>query len=242
MTHIETGVVRYVDITDHQIDFSRLSPNVQVIDLINADTTLYNQKYLRQQEILLVGGAIGYPMVIGDFNHNGKIDFAGEYKIPINTEYAKAAIAELQEDSSFTLKKIYEDTIFIPLATTDVDMDGLLELNITKGAQYFANYEQSGLDSFPNIRQFTHRTWELSGEVSREVFTDLDQDGYTDVLYKGDSSLHPNSHQIFVAEYKPSSGTMERIFGYIPFPDWRTSRFALETSMEMDFWNLLPAA
>jgi hypothetical protein len=232
MTHKETGMVKYVDITDHEMDFSKLSPNVQVIDLINADTTLHNWKYIRQQNMLLVGGGIGYPMVIGDFNNNQKIDFAGAYKIPINAEIAQAAIAELQPDSTFVLKKVYPDTVITPYAATDVNNNQLLELNIYNPlfdvpGQGFTNYEQSHPDSFPNVRRFTHRTWEVSGEVSRPVFTDLDQDGFTDVLYKGDDSLQPNNHQIFVAEYKPSSGTMERVFGYVPSPDWRTSRFSV---------------
>ena len=124
-------MVKYVDITDHAMDFSKLSPNVQVIDLINADTTLYSQRYARQTQILLVGGRIGYPMVIGDFNNNGLIDFAGVYKIPINLEIGQAGIAELQPDSTFIVKKVYQDTIIIPYAATDVDSNGLLELNIS---------------------------------------------------------------------------------------------------------------
>ncbi|NIT57231.1 MAG: T9SS type A sorting domain-containing protein, partial [Aliifodinibius sp.] len=177
-------------------------------------------------------GGIGYPLAIGDFNNNGKLDFAGAYRIPIDAELAQAAIAELQLDSSFLVKKIYQDTVIIPLAATDVNSNNLRELNITDplltvSGKAFANYEQSHPDSFPNIRQFTHRTWEVSGEVSREVFTDLDQDGFREVLYKGDDSLQPNSHQIFVAEYKPASRTMERVFGYVPSPDWRTSRFSV---------------
>jgi hypothetical protein len=227
-------MVKYVDITNHIVDFNKLvaNPNVQVIDLTNVDTTLYNWKYIRQPEILLVGGISGYPMVIGDFNNNGMRDFAGAYRVPINTELGRAAIAELQIDSTFVVQKVYQDTVIVPLGETDVDSDGLVELNISDpllniSGLAFANYEQSQPDSFPNIRQFTHRTWEVSGEVSREVFADLDQDGYQDVLYKGDDSLQPNSHQIFVAEYKPASQTMERVFGYVPSPDWRTSRFSV---------------
>ncbi|NUQ41046.1 MAG: hypothetical protein HUU32_06585, partial [Calditrichaceae bacterium] len=49
MTHKEIGLVRYVDITDHQFDFDNPPANVQVIDLINADTTLYNWKYIRKK-------------------------------------------------------------------------------------------------------------------------------------------------------------------------------------------------
>jgi hypothetical protein len=232
ITSRETGITRYVDISDHQFDSDNPPPNVQVIDLINADTTLYNQKYIRQPEILLVGGGIGYPMVIDDFNNNGKIDFAGEYKIPINTELAEAAIAELQTDSTFLVRKIYRDTVIIPLAVTDVNSNGLIELNITDplltvGGEAFVNYEQSHSDSFPNIRRFTHRTWEFAGQIGSETFTELDNDIYPDVLYKGTDSTVQCCPQVFVAEYDPSSNNYVRRFGMIPSPDWRVSGFSV---------------
>ena len=232
MTHRQTGMVKYVDITDHQIDFSKLSPTVQVIDLINADTTLYNQKYARQAQILLVGGALGYPMVIGDFNNNGLIDFAGVYKIPINLEIGQAGIAELQPDSTFVVKKVYQGTIIIPYAATDVDSNGLLELNIsnpllTVPGKGFTNYEQSSNDSFPNIRRFTHQTWEFGGEVGSETFTELDNDIYTDVLYIGTDSTVQCCHQVFVAEYDTLADNFKRRFGAIPTPDWRVSGFSV---------------
>jgi hypothetical protein len=107
MIHKESGMVKYVDISDHKFNFDNPPSGVQVIDLTNVDTTLYNQKYTRYSKKLLVGGAIGYPMVIGDFNNNGLIDFAGEYKIPINTELAECAIVEFQQDSTFLVKKVY---------------------------------------------------------------------------------------------------------------------------------------
>lgn len=232
MTHKQTGLVKYVDIGERNFDFGNPPPAVQVIDLINVDTTLYNQKYIRQQEILLVGGAIGYPMVISDFNNNGLMDFAGEYKIPINTELAEAAIIELQTDSTFLIKKVYKDTVIIPLSVTDVDSDGLLELNITDAllnlpGLAIANYEQSHPDSFPNIRQFTHRTWEFGGEVSSETFTELDNDIYMDMLYVGTDSTVQCCHQIFVAEYDTSTHDFQRRFSMIPSPDWRVSGFSV---------------
>jgi hypothetical protein len=232
MTHRETGIVKYVDITNHQIDFDEVSPDVQVIDLINVDTTLYNQKYIRQPEILLVGGALGYPLVIGDFNNNNQIDFAGEYKIPINTEYADAAIAELQEDSTFVLQKIYPDTVFMSLAVTDVNANNLLELNIIDGLLAipgigFTNFEQSHPDSFPDTRRFTHQTWEFGGEVGSETFTELDNDIYVEVLYVGTDSTVQCCHQVFVAEYDSSAINFVRRFGMIPSPDWRVSGFSV---------------
>ncbi len=234
MTHKMTGMVKYVDITNHTVDLKKLaaSPNVQVIDLINADTTLYNWKYIRQPQILAVGGGIGYPMVIEDLNNNGKIDFAAVYKIPINPEIGQTGIVELEPDSTFQLKMVYQDTVIIPLAVTDVDCDGLLELNITDplltvGGKAFANYEQSQPDSFPNVRQFTHQTWEFGSQVASETFIDLDNDDKTDVLYVGTDSTQQCCHQVLVAEYDTSIGDFQRRFGAIPSPDWRVSGFSV---------------
>jgi hypothetical protein len=227
-------MVKYVDITNHIVDFNKLvaNPNVQVIDLINVDTTLYNQKYIRKPEILLVGGGIGYPMVIGDFNNNGKIDFAGVFKIPINTDIGQAGIVELESDSSFQLKRVYQDTVIIPLAATDVNCNGLFELNITDpllniGGKAFANYEQSHPDSFPNVRRFTHQTWEFGSQVASETFINLDNDNYMDVLYVGTDSTQQCCHQVIVAEYDTSVHNFRRKFNTIPSPDWRVSGFSV---------------
>jgi hypothetical protein len=90
-----------------------------------------------------------------------------------------------------------------------------------------ANYEQSHPDSFPNIRQFTHRTWEFGGEVSSETFTNLDNDIYTDLLYVGTDSTVQCCHQIFVAEYDTMTADFQRRFSMIPSPDWRVSGFSV---------------
>jgi len=226
MTHTETGMVKYVDITDHQIDYGKLSPNVQVIDLINADTTQYNWKYKRKN-MFPIGSLIGYPMVIGDFNNNSKLDIAGSYKVPQISGIADCAIAELQSDSTFAIKKVYSDSTPIALTDTDVDSDGFLELNLKRNAQHFANYEQIHPDSFPDSLIFLHRMWEFGGQVASETFTDMDNDIYTDVLYVGTDSTQQCCHQVFVAEYDTSTGDFQRRFGVIPSPDWRVSGFSV---------------
>jgi hypothetical protein len=233
MTHKMTGMVKYVDITDHSVDLNKLaaSPNVQVIDLINVDTTLYNWKY-NLTNVVPLSGLVGYPLVIGDLSNNNIINIAGSYKILINSEVAQAAIAEIQFDSTFNIKKIYQDTVIIPLAVTDVDRDGLLELNITDpllttGGHAFANYEQFQLDSLPNARQFTHQTWEFGGEVSSETFTNLDGDNNLDIIYEGTDSTEQCCHQIIVAEYDPLINNFRRKFKMIPSPDWRIGGFSV---------------
>ncbi len=226
MTHRLTGMVKYIDISDHQFNFDNPPPNVQVIDLINVDTTLYNRKYKRKS-MFPIGSGIGYPMTIGDFNNNGKLDLAGSYKPVQNIELVDCAIAELQDDSTFTIQKVYLDTVEIALQSTDVDLDGLLELNFKWAAQHFANYEQTDPDAFPDSLVFLHRMWEFGGQVASETFTDLDNDTYTDVLYVGTDSTQQCCHQVIVAEYDNTTGDFQRRFQAIPSPDWRVSGFSV---------------
>lgn len=225
MTHTETGIVKYVDITDHTFDFDNPPANVQVIDLINADTTLYNWMYIRKY-IIPVGSLNGYPMTIGDFNNNGRLDLAGSYKVPQQLTLADVAIAELQIDSTFIIQKVYTDSVTKSLACTDVDNDNLLELNLDR-RQHFDNYEASHPDSFPNLFNFTYRTWEISNAVSSETFTDLDKDNILDILYVGDDSLPPSGQKIFVAEYNPGLNRFEKKFSIRPTPEWRVSGFSV---------------
>lgn len=233
MTHKQTGLARYVDITDHQFDFNNPPPNVQVINLINADTTLYNWKYIRKNMFAL-GGLGGYPLVISDINNNNLLDIVGTYKIPINADLAKSAIFELQTDSNFTLQKLYPDSLTTPLAVTDIDGDSLKELNI-RGVRYFSNrtpidyfnnYESAQPDSYPNTFNFSHAMWYSLGSVGSETFTDLDNDNITDVLYLGDDTIPQPCYEIFVAEYNASQNNLERKFGMCS-PGFYTSGFSV---------------
>lgn len=233
MTHKESDIVKYVDITDHEMNFSKLPPTVQVIDLINADTTLYNWKYLRKN-MFAVGGFGGYPLVISDLNNNNLINIVGSYKIMVNTDLFKSAIYELQIDSSFALQELYPDSLTTPLAVTDVDGDSLKELNI-RGVRYFSNhppidffnnYKSAQPDSYPNTFNFSHVMWYSLGSVGSETFTDLDNDNITDVLYLGDDTIPQPCYEIFVAEYNASQNNFERKFGMCS-PGFYTSGFSV---------------
>ncbi|RQV98617.1 MAG: hypothetical protein EH225_12950, partial [Calditrichaeota bacterium] len=116
---------RSFDITDQKIDPADLADD-QVIDLIHADTTLYNWKYKRRTYIP-VGSVYGYPLLIGDFNRNGKIDISGSYKIS-GISLVDCAIIELNTDTTYSVK-IYPDSVETVLSETDVDQDGLTEIN-----------------------------------------------------------------------------------------------------------------
>ncbi|HFE64603.1 MAG TPA: T9SS type A sorting domain-containing protein [Caldithrix sp.] len=227
LTDKDNGLCRYFDISAKHSRVSDFSTDVQIIDLWSIDTTQFTSKFIRQATIP-VGGPVGYPLVIGELNNNGRLDIAGEYKLTNSPQLATSAIVELQADSAFVLQKIYADTdsVIVPLAASDVDMDSLIELNFRYG-QFFRNYESSHPDSFPNVFNFKHRMWEISSVVGSETFTDLDNDEFTDVLYLGDDSLPPGSRKVYVAEYNPSINKFEKRFSHHPTPTWRVSGFSV---------------
>lgn len=224
MTHRLTGMVKYVDISDRQFDFKNPPPDAQVIDLTTIDTSLYNQHFKRWR-MYPIGGASGYPMAIGDFNNNGLLDFAGTYKIEQNLEYLKTAVGELQADSSFIIHYIYGDSSQLPIAATDTDGDGLLELNF-RAAQDFKNYEAPAPDSFPTVLNLRHRMWYSGGAVGYERFSHLDGDSLIDVVYIGDDALSPPCEKIYVAEYDPVANRFVETYDTCP-PKWGTGCFSI---------------
>lgn len=227
LTDKDNGLYRHFDISKKHSGVSDFSTDVQIIDLLSIDTTQFTSRFIRQATIP-VGGPVGYPLVIGDLNNNGRLDIAGEYKLTNSPQLATSAIVELQADSAFVLQKIYADTdsVQVPLAATNVDRDSLIELNFRSG-QFFRNYESSHPDSFPNVFNFKHRMWEISSVVGSEMFTELDNDEFTDVLYVGDDSLPPSGYNVYVAEYNPAINKFEERFSLHPTPNWIVSGFSV---------------
>jgi len=220
ITQRESGMSKYVDIYDRGTKFDKTTDD-QVFDLINEDTMLYNWKY-RRRSYIPVSSIYGYPMVIGDFNHNGKTDFAGSYFIS-GGGLLKSAIIELNTDTSYHVT-IYPDSVELALSETDVDKDRLTEINFRRN-QWFDNYESTNPDSFPDTLMFSHRMWEISASVSGETFKDLDKDGITDVLYTGDDSLPPFGQKVYVAEYDSTLKHFVQRFRYAP-PEWNLYLFS----------------
>ncbi|MHB2153380.1 FG-GAP repeat domain-containing protein [Calditrichota bacterium GD2] len=222
-----TRAVKYVNIKD-QGQLSKIhSSSMQIFDLMATDTNQFKNIYLLSNKIE-VSGALGYPLVICDLNNNNQIDITGTYKIEQDLELANCAIVELQSDSTFVLQKIYPspDSIIIVLSATDLNKNGLIELNFNDAFGGFKNYENTTVDSYPDSSQFKYRMWTGTGEVGSETFLDLDKDGITDVLYVGDDTLPPHGHKIYVAEYDMHLNNFVQKFRYSP-PDWRTSGFSV---------------
>ena len=225
--HRDSGLIRYLDISERPLSIpGNNNPNcIQIIDLINADTTLYNHKYIRRN-MYPISNLVGYPMVVGDFNNNGQLDVAGTYKLDQNIGLADCAIGEFQPDSSLLIWKVFRDSTPVALSQTDVDNDNLLELNLVR-QNHIANIEQQHPDSFPDTLRFLHRMWDFSGQVSSETFADLDNDEFQDVLYIGTDSSEQCCHQVFVAEYDTAHQNFRRRFNIIPSPTWVVSGFSV---------------
>jgi hypothetical protein len=225
MTHKLTGFVRYFDIRERQVDFNTLFDDVQVIDLINADTSLYNHLYTYQSTIPVAGTA-GYPLIIGDFNHNNRLDFAGVHFTVNDTGTIDAAIAEMDDDTTFTLRKRY-DFQEIPIPPTDLNNDGLLELNFKKG-KWMNNLISSSPDSFPDSLNTSYCMWEvIGGGIGHEHFLDLDKDGNLDLLYRGADTLPPWGTKLFVAEYDSLTNLFVKKFSIRP-STFSVSNFSID--------------
>ncbi|GEM_PF-6541801 len=230
MTHKLTGMVKYVDITNHTVDFNKLAanPNVQVIDLTNVDTTLYNWKYRKQEELLLVIGDLGYPIVIDDLNGNAKLDFSGEYKININSQPADAATIEFQNDSISTLQKIYTDSTVVPIGTSDMDNDGLNELNfLLVGGKFVDNFESSHQDSFPELFTFRYPEISFNTGIFFPLLCNLDDDEFQDAIFVAGDTSYSCIYAIYISEYDDSIGVMRGKRKLCP-TDWYVSGFSIE--------------
>ena len=216
------GKTKIIDITDQNISTDKLADEMQIFDLINTSDSLFEYKYKYKSNMLVAGG-LGYPLVIGDFNKNGKLDFSGIYKVVQDYEIGQAGIAELQDNGKFTIEHLfnYDDSVVTPLSATDLDNDGRIELNIRR-AQDFYNFESTSDSTQPDSLNFIYRMWEISGAVSSETFSNLDNDDFMDLVYVGDDSTQPPGQKVFVAEYESGRNNFTKRYAYRP-EDWRVS-------------------
>ncbi len=217
LMHPVYGYIKYVKLTAPEALLRKSSSHsILTIDLRDADTSQYGGMFVRK-DFFATSGMTGYPIQIGDFNHNGLPDFYGSYKWIQDYKLADGSVVELEKDSNFVVKKIYGDTLIEPLPFTDLNKDGFLEINFAQNRK-FAQLRSTVIDSFPDSIAFSFRLWKGSGgQVSAETLVDIDKDGNMDMLYVGDDTLPPtNGHKIFIAEYDDSIGNFKDKFRYFP--------------------------
>ena len=211
---------KYVNIADQQIAISSFDEEMQLFDLINTNDSLYANMF-DSISTILVGGFSGYPMIIGDFNQNGILDIAGSYRIKTSQDLIRTAIFEQQNNVSFSLEKLYDDSLTKPLAITDLDNDGLIELNIRR-RHHFYNFENRTPYSYPDSLNLIYQMWQISSSIGSETFIDMYNDNIMDVIYVGDDSLPPSGQKIYIAEYDSSSNSFIKKYSNRP-EDWRVS-------------------
>jgi hypothetical protein len=194
-----------------------LSPQTQIIDLINEDTTIYANRYIYHDEIPITGELGAYPPVFNDLNENGKLDIVGMYLPPDDRDSAMIAIVELQENQQFIITKIFDDgTVVNAMDYTDLNNDSRNEINLrVRGGSSFNNY--MGYDSlfYPDSINLNFEMWEKTGGPSHEHFTDADNDGITDILYIGQEQANPAGQKVFVAEYDSASNNFVKRFSHL---------------------------
>lgn len=217
LMHPVYGYIKYVSLTAPEMHFTKSSKQtIQTIDLRDVDTSRYSGMFVKK-DFFPASGGIGYPVQIGDFNHNGQLDFYGSYKWIQDYRLADGCVVELIDDTVFVLKQIYGDSINLPLPFTDLNKDGLFEINFRQNRK-FVQLKNVATDSFPDSIAFSFRLWKGGGgEVSAETLVDIDKDGNMDMLYVADDTLPPtNGHKIFIAEYNDSICNFKDKFRYFP--------------------------
>ena len=220
--HPVYGYLKHVSLVPHEISLDKSKTiDLQTIDLRDVDTSPYDNMFV-QRDYFPASGIAGYPVQIGDINHNGKLDFYGAYKWVQDYQLADACVVELNIDSSFVLQKIYCDTLIEPLAVTDLNKDGFSEMNFRQNRK-FAQLRSTTIDSFPDSINFTYNLWPAGGgEVGAETLVDLDKDGNMDMLFVGDDTLTPaGAPKIFVVEYNKNIDNFEQKYRFHP-PDFHT--------------------
>lgn len=227
LMHPVYGYIKHVKLTAPSVsstDFEKM--HIQTIDLRNADTSLYTNMFQRITHFP-TSGAMGYPIQIGDFNHNGFTDFYGSYKWKQDWMLAGGSVVEFKDNSNFELNKIYGDSLNMPLPISDLNKDGRDEINFRQNRK-LAHLRSETADSFPDSITFLYRLWKGGGgAVGGETFSDLDKDGNMDLLFNADDTLYPaGRHKIFIAEYRPEIDNFVQTYrSYME--DWRTGLFCV---------------
>jgi len=77
LMHPAYGYLKHVKLTAPEMKLSKTTTQtMQTIDLREADTSLYSGLFIKK-DFFPASGGIGYPVQIGDFNHNGLLDYNG---------------------------------------------------------------------------------------------------------------------------------------------------------------------
>ena len=210
------------------------SRGVPVLEINPAliDTNQYAGWYNWWTEVPL-SNEDGMPLVVGDFDGNGKPEVYGVFKSYTSSYEARAY--EIDSTGVVYLRYNYIPRPGGSQTIGDADNDSLNEvLWIFGGGVY--DYEQDSRDSLPIDLRFRHERFQGGiASVYTQIFVGfLDSDSLTDLLYKGSEpdSTNPNGgiSKVYVAEYNADSTNFVRVWSkmYVPGTQNGVGGFAVD--------------
>jgi len=188
-------------------DFYSQSVNTdsQFINVASLNPAMYSNLFEIQPNIIPLGGYLGWPISIMDFNMDGKLDFFGNwFTDSTTTGYVKSAMAE--KDDNLDLYKIsyfFPDTSVEYIKSYDINSDGnadFLVSAIDSGRYYSLRcYTNNPLSSYPDSLLF--KQFILPGVVVKPAIGDFDGDNLIDFVIMNNFNV-PGINELCVAFYE----------------------------------------
>ena len=185
-----------------------------IIDLRTIDTTLYYQKYIFWQEVLISNRV--FP-IIGDINGNGRVELYGFEKDYL-TDYTSVIAKEMNANGTFDSVWYYEPSTFAK-NIYDIDQDGDLDLHLISEESdtiiHWAIVKSKFFEKPNDTSLATDLSFEYQAEDSNTAqynprFEMLDGDSKTDYLYLG----APARQYVGIYEYNPLTNSLDSVLQY----------------------------
>jgi hypothetical protein len=203
------------------------------IDPTLIDTNQYVGWYTYWTEVPM-SNSLGIPLIVDDIDNDGKADVYGTFKDFMSPDF-EAHVHEVDSNGTVEFGYNYVPRPGVSRLTANVDRDSLREIIFSfSGGVY--DYEQATSYSLPTQFRFRHERHQ--GRVDpgyTGIYVGfLDDDNFTDLLYKGSEpdSTNPNLAitKVYVAEYHPDSTNFVRVWStiYVPGPQTGIGGFAVD--------------
>ncbi len=186
------------------------------VDLTTIDTNVYNWRF-HYVNSLPISGEWGFPLQVGDLNHNGRPEAYGVYQTQatyVARGYEQGALGE------WLFRFQYQDVGRVDMQA-DVDRNSLFEVYLRYGDSLFV-YEQAIPDSLPRSVKFRHRQWYQSVTGIPNQVSDMNGDGKPEILYRGsrpDTVSPPNIEKTFIMTYDSLTNNLREVSSFQLPPD-----------------------
>jgi hypothetical protein len=195
-------------VSSSALNINNISGN-QIINITTLDTSLYSGMFSPQPDIIPVGGYLGWPISILDYNNDSNNEYFGcWYADSSSTGYCKSAMAI--KDTFFNTYEIsffFPDTSVEYIGDYDINSDGnpdFLVSAIDSGRYYSLRcYTNNELTGYPDSLLF--KQFILPGLVIKPCIGYFDGDSLTDmIMYTNTNVPGGCSSCISFYEYDPN--------------------------------------